>query len=100
MASFIDNPNALVGIGILVLLLLIATAVLLAVLKLKRKRGSNNQGKIIYFIVYSFYKIIVKPLQKVKSSFRCKEVLFYLLRTVTDFNRLIIKLLVFYMEFY
>eukprot|EP00105_Crassostrea_gigas_P045799 XP_019929947.1 PREDICTED: hemicentin-1 [Crassostrea gigas] len=43
MASFIDNPNALVGIGILVLLLLIATAVLIAVLKLKRKRGSNNQ---------------------------------------------------------
>nr|XP_034303515.1 hemicentin-2-like [Crassostrea gigas] len=42
-ASFIDNPNALVGIGILVLLLLIATAVLIAVLKLKRKRGSNNQ---------------------------------------------------------
>lgn len=68
MASFIDNPNALVGIGVLVLLLLIATAVLIAVLKLKRKRGSNNQGKIIYFIVYSFYKIIVNPLQKVKSS--------------------------------
>uniref|UniRef100_A0A8W8KVP6 Ig-like domain-containing protein n=1 Tax=Magallana gigas TaxID=29159 RepID=A0A8W8KVP6_MAGGI len=43
-ASFIDNPNALVGIGILVLLLLIATAVLIAVLKLKRKRGSNNQA--------------------------------------------------------
>lgn len=88
MASFIDNPNALVGIGILVLLLLIATAVLIAVLKLKRKRGSNNQGKIIYFIVCSFYKIIVKPLQKVKSSFRCKEVLFYLPGTGTDFNRL------------
>lgn len=59
MASFTDNPNALVGIGVLVLLLLIATAALIVVIKLKQKRESKNQGKVYSLLpVIYFHKIL------------------------------------------
>lgn len=61
MTSFIDNPNALVGIGGLALLLLIVTAAVIAGLKLKRKCESNYQGKgyMYMYMVISFYKILL-----------------------------------------
>lgn len=65
MVSFLDNPNALVGIGVLVFLLLIASAALVAVLKLKQKREFNNQGKI--YISYCDF-ILQKNCKAVKQG--------------------------------